>query len=173
MNYSTSYCHFCEVWIHGIYVHSNTKLFAWYRAQLHILLLRRMKTSSTGQPINAMMPVHKNKAKTELRFKKLRRNFVKSPRRSSIWQSSVHVYEQSGLPSFTCFNSKMILLINPQSWTHFSIKSTRDVSYPLPQIHFPSTTGWTTCFKKQLPFSQTQPLNIFHWLQILAYYEKY
>jgi len=42
------------------------------------------KTSSTGQPINAMMPVHKNKAKTELWIKKMKRNFVKSPPNSSI-----------------------------------------------------------------------------------------
>jgi hypothetical protein len=41
-----------------------------YQPQLHIPLLRRIKTLSTGQPINAMMPVHKNKAKTELWIKK-------------------------------------------------------------------------------------------------------
>jgi hypothetical protein len=55
-----------------------------YQPQLHILLLRRIKTSSTDQPINAMMPVHKNKDKTELRIKKIRRNIVKSPPRSGI-----------------------------------------------------------------------------------------
>jgi len=46
--------------------------------------MRRMKTSSTGQPKTAMMPEHKNVAKTELQIKKMRRNFVKSPPRSSI-----------------------------------------------------------------------------------------